>query len=228
MKQQPADTVSIRATGDFTKEICLPRTEAGLTGRTVSDLFDATMSSVGDNTKLLVLCTEGHDFCLGQVSSTNPVTFLQFQQILAALATAPFLSVALIRGKAFDAGADLAIACDWRVVTMDAELRFAHSRSLEAARGARLAQIVGASRAFDAIVRRQSIDAAEALRLGLATESLDEAGRTPFVAEIQAQLADISKSSISLLRGAVSSGADGSGDVERVASSLAISHSRAK
>ncbi|GAS92256.1 enoyl-CoA hydratase/isomerase family protein [Mycolicibacterium brisbanense] len=83
----------------------------------------------------------------------------------------PCPSVAAVRGHAYGAGLQLALACDFRIFAADARVGLTESRyGLLPDMGAtfRLPRIVGEGRARELILLGEIIDAAEALRIGLA------------------------------------------------------------
>jgi enoyl-CoA hydratase/carnithine racemase len=103
-------------------------------------------------------------------------------------------SVAAVRGHAYGAGLQLALACDFRVFAEDTKVGLVETRyGLLPDMGAtvRLPRIVGESRARELILLGDVIDAAEALRIGLANrvvagEDLDAAA-AEFAARLAAQ-----------------------------------------
>jgi len=92
-------------------------------------------------------------------------------------------SIAAVRGHAYGAGLQLALACDFRIFAQDAKVGLVETRyGLLPDMGAtvRLPRIVGESRARELILLGEVVDAAEALRIGLANrvvadEDLDAA-----------------------------------------------------
>jgi len=84
-------------------------------------------------------------------------------------------SIAAVRGHAYGAGLQLALACDFRILGHSAQVGLLETRyGLLPDMGAtvRLPRIVGESRARELILLGEVIDAAEALRIGLATKVL--------------------------------------------------------
>jgi enoyl-CoA hydratase/carnithine racemase len=80
-------------------------------------------------------------------------------------------SVAAVRGHAYGAGLQLALACDFRIFAENARVGLIETRyGLLPDMGAtvRLPRIIGESRARELILLGEVIDAAEALRIGLA------------------------------------------------------------
>src|SRR3954453_18154860 len=88
-----------------------------------------------------------------------------------AVARLPKPAVAAITGYALGGGCELALACDWRVVAEDAKLGQPEIKLgiIPGAGGTqRLARLIGPARAKDLIFSGRMVDAAEALRIGLA------------------------------------------------------------
>ena len=88
-----------------------------------------------------------------------------------AVARIPKPVVAAITGYALGGGCELALACDWRVVAEDAKLGQPEIKLgiIPGAGGTqRLARLIGPAKAKDLIFSGRMVDAAEALRIGLA------------------------------------------------------------
>jgi 2-oxoglutaroyl-CoA hydrolase len=92
--------------------------------------------------------------------------------------------VALLDGWVLGVGLELALACDFRLASPDAQLGLPEATigMIPGSGGTqRLARLIGLGRAKDAIMRGRRIGAEEALALGLVTEladDLDAAGTT--------------------------------------------------
>lgn len=85
-------------------------------------------------------------------------------------------SVAAVRGHAYGAGLQLALACDFRIFARDARVGLTETRyGLLPDMGAtfRLPRIVGEGRARELILLGEVVDADEALRIGLANRVVD-------------------------------------------------------
>jgi enoyl-CoA hydratase/carnithine racemase len=86
-------------------------------------------------------------------------------------------SVAAVQGHAYGAGLQLALACDFRVLAEGTKLGLIETRyGILPDMGAtvRLPRIVGEARARELILLGEIIDAAEALKIGLATKVVAE------------------------------------------------------
>lgn len=101
------------------------------------------------------------------------------------------VSIAAVQGHAIGAGAQLALACDLRVLTEDARLRLP-----EATLGlvpdltgtSTLTELVGYSRALEICLTGRAVPAAEALAMGLANAVVPAAGLDEAVAALTAAL----------------------------------------
>jgi enoyl-CoA hydratase/carnithine racemase len=101
-------------------------------------------------------------------------------------------SVAAVRGHAYGAGLQLALACDFRIFAENAKVGLIETRyGILPDMGAtvRLPRIVGESRARELILLGGVIDAAEALRIGLANRVVAGADLDAAAAELAARLA---------------------------------------
>lgn len=101
-------------------------------------------------------------------------------------------SVAAVRGHAYGAGLQLALACDFRIFAEDTKVGLTETRyGILPDMGAtvRLPRIVGESRARELILLGEIIDAAEALRIGLANRVVAGADLDAAAAELAARLA---------------------------------------
>ena len=101
-------------------------------------------------------------------------------------------SVAAVRGHAYGAGLQLALACDFRIFAEHTRVGLIETRyGLLPDMGAtvRLPRIVGESRARELILLGEVIDAAEALRIGLANRVVADAELDGAAAELAGRLA---------------------------------------
>ncbi len=101
-------------------------------------------------------------------------------------------SVAAVRGHAYGAGLQLALACDFRIFAEGTKVGLPETRyGLLPDMGAtvRLPRIVGESRARELILLGQVIDAAEALRIGLANRVVPGQDLDAAAAELAGRLA---------------------------------------
>src|SRR5580700_3750612 len=101
-------------------------------------------------------------------------------------------SIAAVRGHAYGAGLQLALACDFRIFAEGTKVGLLETRyGLQPDMGAtvRLPRIVGESRARELILFGEVIDAAEALRIGLANRVVADADVLSAATELAVRLA---------------------------------------
>lgn len=109
----------------------------------------------------------------GATLHDNPVTagILAAQDSYTWLAEAPFATIAAVRGYAFGAGLQLALACDLRIVARGTKLgllEFNYGIIPDLGGTQRLPRLVGAGKAKELIFTAARIDAEEAERIGIA------------------------------------------------------------
>jgi enoyl-CoA hydratase len=98
------------------------------------------------------------------------------QRTFAKLERLPMPSVAIINGYAFGGGLELALACTLRIATRNAKMGLPEIKlGLIPGYGGtqRLPRAVGEGRAMDMILTGRTVDAEEALRIGLVQRLLD-------------------------------------------------------
>jgi enoyl-CoA hydratase/carnithine racemase len=205
----------------------------------------AVGASLDDDVRVVVVRGEGRSFSAGldrSLFSTDPDTagglgelgrlpaeetqerIRRYQAGFRWLRSPGIVSVAAVQGHAIGAGAQLALACDLRVLTEDADLRLP-----EATLGlvpdltgtSTLTELVGYSRAMEICLTGRPVPAAEALALGLANavvpaDGLDEAVGV-LVTAITAAPAGASRETAALVRSAVRNDPETQDAAERAA-----------
>jgi len=129
--------------------------------------------------RAIVLTGAGTAFCAGadlvtrfasEGDATTDTFRPAFEELLDAIVAHPAPVIAAINGPAMGAGMQLAVACDVRVATTGARLAIPGGKlgiHLSARNIWRLAQLVGQATARDFLLAGRTVDADEALRLGL-------------------------------------------------------------
>ncbi|WP_245753576.1 enoyl-CoA hydratase/isomerase family protein [Geodermatophilus ruber] len=134
------------------------------------------------------------------------------------------VSIAAVQGHAIGAGAQLALACDLRVLTDDAQLRLPEvtlGLVPDLTGTSTLVELVGYARALELCLTGRPVDAAEARAMGLANavvprDELD-AAVAGFVSAVCAPPAGASRETAALIRSAVHNGAVAQDAAERAA-----------
>ena len=147
-----------------------------------------------------------------------------FQRAFTAWRRCDVVSIAAVRGHAVGAGFQLALACDLRVCGDSARfsMRETSLGLVPDLGGTRpLVEAVGYSRALEICLTGRSVDAAEALRLGLATIVVPDADVDDATADLVAALlappSEAVAATKALLAGAAEQGYDAALAAERAA-----------
>jgi enoyl-CoA hydratase/carnithine racemase len=144
---------------------------------------------------LAAVSTGGADFSFANMAKLDPEEaadkIARFQEGFSWLRRPDLVSIAAVRGHAIGAGFQLALACDLRVLTEDAQLTMAEvSLGLVPDLGGtkRLVELVGYSRALEICITGRRVKAAEAERIGLATSVVPSEGLETAVTELTGQI----------------------------------------
>ncbi len=174
---------------DAVATITLNRPEA-MNGLDVAtkDLLLATVQQVAEDAEVrcVVLTGSGRAFCVGQDlkehlaglrgDASIPLSDTvekHYNPIVLALATMPKPVIAAVNGVAAGAGASLAFAADFRILvdTAGYNTSFAGvALSCDTGASWTLPRLVGRAKAMELLYFPRTVDAAEALELGLATQ----------------------------------------------------------
>jgi enoyl-CoA hydratase/carnithine racemase len=210
----------------------------------------AVGASLDDDVRVVVLRGEGRSFSAGldrSLFSADPATtgglgglgrlpaeeaqerIRAYQAGFRWLRSPGIVSVAAVQGHAIGAGAQLALACDLRVLTDDAQLKLP-----EALLGlvpdltgtSTLMELVGYSRAMEICLTGRAVKAAEAQALGLANAVVPAAGLAAAVADLAAALTAApvaaSRATAALVRSAVRNDYEAQDAAERAAQVLRL------
>ena len=169
--------------GVATLSINRPRSRNALALQTMAELDEALHEVQRKRAHVLVIRGVGNQaFCAGgdlkelEHMRSKADAAAMARRMRATLDRIPQMSmpvIAGVNGDAFGGGAELAIACDFRIQAAHARIGFAQvNLGLMPAWGAseRLAALVGRGRALHLLLGGQAIDGDEALRVGLVEE----------------------------------------------------------
>jgi 2-(1,2-epoxy-1,2-dihydrophenyl)acetyl-CoA isomerase len=177
-----------------------PDSMNGLDVATKEALLAAVREAEQDvSVRCVVLTGSGRAFCVGQdlkehiaiLQSSDAESLFRtveehYNPIVTALVTMPKPVVAAVNGVAAGAGASLAFACDFRILTRSAGFNLAFTGvalSCDTGSSWTLPRIVGRAKAIELLYFPRTIDSQESLELGLATKVVDQ---DEFVAEVSA------------------------------------------
>lgn len=175
--QQGPDGLRVQKQDGVTT-LTLDRPERGnaLSAGLVAALADAVQACHDDGTRLLVLAGNGPHFCTGfdlgdldrESDDSLLARFVRVELLLQAVHAAPFSTVALVRGRAMGAGADLAAACEQRWIEPGASIAFPGAAFGLVLGSARLAALAGPARAREWIAGGAVVQAEAAAAAGFA------------------------------------------------------------
>ncbi len=206
---EPANGTVRYELSDGVATITLARPDAmnGLDVATKEALLDAVRRAAEDTAvRCVVLTGSGRAFCVGQdlkehitiLQSSNAESLFRtveehYNPIVTTLATMPKPVVAAVNGVAAGAGASLAFACDFRVLTQTAGFNLAFTGvalSCDTGSSWTLPRLVGRAKAMELLYFPRTIDSTEALELGLATSVVGPEDFEGAVTELARRLAD--------------------------------------
>jgi enoyl-CoA hydratase/carnithine racemase len=127
----------------------------------------------------------------------GPTGLEAWPDALVRLTRAPFVSIALIRGRATGNGSELALACDMSFASREKALlsRWEVGVGLVAGGGpmARLPRVMGRGRALEVLLSAGDIGGADAERLGYVNRALPDAELDDFVDALATRIASFDK-----------------------------------
>lgn len=166
--------------------IARPEAKNALDEKTLRALGDAA-SAVGWDVRAVVITGDGDAFCSGgdlselrnRGSAADAEKLTDFgAEVMAKVAAIPVLTIAAIDGPAFGGGAELAVACDVRVVGPRARISFKQAMmgtTTSWGSTARLTRLVGHGGASLLLLTAIEVDGDRAIELGLAEAKAEDA-----------------------------------------------------
>lgn len=208
MSTAPTEPPVLYDVSDGVATITLNRPDAmnSLDVTTKVALRDAVTQAADDGqVRCVVLTGRGRAFCVGQdlkehvdllESGTSDQLFRtvpeHFNPIVRALSTMAKPVVAAVNGVAAGAGASLAFACDFRVLSDGAGFNLAFAGiglSCDTGSSWTLPRLVGRAKAMELLYFPRTVKAEEALELGLATKVVPAVDLAAEVGDLAVQLA---------------------------------------
>ncbi|MGD0076112.1 MAG: enoyl-CoA hydratase/isomerase family protein [Candidatus Binataceae bacterium] len=133
----------------------------------------------------------------------------QMQRLMGRLAGLPVPVIGAINGDSLGGGCEVALACDIRIVSQTARFGFKQvTIGITPAWGGRrrLVRLIGRSRALSLLLTGELIDAAEALRLGLADRVVEPSEVVAAALELAGQIARNPRLAVRAIKQAVDEG----------------------
>ncbi len=171
--------IAVEAT-DECMNIVLRRPERAnaLSPAMVESLTVAIDEAVERGVHYVTIRGEGKHFCSGfdlapDEDGVLNLRFMQLERLLAKIAYAPVPIIACVNGAAIGAGADLVVACTFRIGTTNVTLRFPGPRFGVILGTHRLTRLVGGDSACRLLLLQEKVSAADALNMGLLSQVVD-------------------------------------------------------
>ncbi|MGC1816678.1 MAG: enoyl-CoA hydratase/isomerase family protein [Casimicrobiaceae bacterium] len=146
-----------------------------LSARLVERLHASLRNAFDSGARAIVLDSSGDRFCAGsdlsgadeQDDCELRERFGEIEDLLETVRRAPALTIAVVRGAALGAGADLVASCDYRIGTMGARFAFPGCRFGLVLGTRHLATVVGRQVARETLIEGRTLGATEAVGCGL-------------------------------------------------------------
>ncbi|HEY2819231.1 MAG TPA: enoyl-CoA hydratase/isomerase family protein [Casimicrobiaceae bacterium] len=146
-----------------------------LSPRLVAQLAASLHAAFESDARAIVFDSSGDRFCGGfDLADIEGLTdaqlrerFAAIEDLLETIRRAPALTIAVVRGAAIGAGADLVASCDYRIGASNARLAFPGSRFGVVLGTRHLAAVVGGQLAREILVEGRKLDASAAVECGL-------------------------------------------------------------
>lgn len=144
-----------------------------------------THAACDDDVRVVAFRGNGRAFCAGidlkelSQGKLDERNFMLWEECIRLLETMDKVAVALLHGHVLGSGVQLALACDLRIATPGTQLGLPAGREglLPGMAVWRLARFIGLGRALDLALVGDSIDGAEAQRIGLVSALVPEETR---------------------------------------------------
>ncbi|HBY98882.1 MAG TPA: hypothetical protein DEP84_33870 [Chloroflexi bacterium] len=213
------DEIQISYTGHLaTITINRPAKLNALTWEMVAALCDGLRTAEGSGTRVIALRGAGEHFCagadIGVEASLNPLDYRRFvesiQEITLAIRRLPMPVIAAVDGYAVGGGAELAVACDWRLATSRCRIGFPEvTLGISVTSGVThlLPRLIGFGRASEMLLTGRLVAAEEAQAIGLVNRVVPPDELDAAVAETAAQLARTGPLAVALQKRALAVGA---------------------
>ena len=185
-----------------------------LDAATARNLMRSIDHAVTTQARAVILRGVGPHFCSGFdfsniESKSHGDLLLQFVLIelfLQQLCRSPIATVAVASGRTLGAGADLFLACDHRLCFPDATFSFPGPSFGIVLGSRRIADRVGREMALDILDSGRTIDAKEAVQIGLASEIVEEPELGPRLKAIEEIVARLDALTVASIKSATLSG----------------------
>ncbi len=200
-----------------------PEKRNAMTAQMIAEIICTLDGAVNDaSVRVIVLSGAERGFCPGDdlagmgdvpdrllAQASVPVTHAGLQQLIREL---PIPVIASMHGYAFGVGLDLAMACDFRIVSDDIILQDQRviERGMHALTGCAWfhPRMMGVTRAMEFLILGEPIDAKTAMNVGMVTKCCPADKLTNVTAELAGRLATAPTKAIGLMKHQIVKGLD--------------------
>jgi enoyl-CoA hydratase/carnithine racemase len=186
---------------------------------TATALEHAVTDLTAKGARVLLLCGNGRAFCAGADLKERKGMDLagmlrhnaNIRAAIESIASAHFVTIAVINGLAMGGGVELALACDMRIAMAGISLGLTESRvgALPGGGGTqRLPRIIGVARALQLMLVGEPVTSEYALAIGLVNEVLPEDELDGRAIALATTLASRSAPALAAIKGLVYRGMD--------------------
>ena len=202
--------------------ITLDRPPVNAISRELTEDLDAAVAAAADDAIRAVIVTGSPHFAAGAdikgfqddfASGSSAEVGSRLSEVISRLETLPKPTLAAVRGYALGGGLELAMGCDFRLLSDDAQVGQPEIKLgiIPGAGGTqRLTRLVGLPRARDIIYSGRTVDAQEALAIGLADEVVPADDLEDRVVQAATEWAAGPTRAIAAAKKAINEGLDGS------------------
>lgn len=236
MEQNSASPVILREDTDGVAVLSINRPEAlNAMNRQILDALSAQLTQIAQDDSIDVLVFTGtgtKSFVAGadinELAQRTPVDGLaaRMQTVFSQIAASTKPTIAAVNGFAFGGGHELALACDIRICSENAQFALPETGLgiIPAAGGTqRLVRLIGMGRAIDMMLTGRRMDALTALTAGLVTELTDAQSLLETAHHTAQSIRSKGPLAIRLVKSVVTHGADASMDTGLLLETLAQS-----
>lgn len=207
--------------------LCRARKANALDPEMVQQLSAAVDSAVESGARVLMIESEldvfsaGVDLGFARTDADIAYHFTALSRLLNRLSEVPAVTVAVVEGPAYGAGADIVMSCDFRLAGEGAKLKFPGAQFGVVLGQRSVTGKVDRATLLETVLLGRELDADTGLSAGFFTHRLDRPGRERFVAELIEGTHRLTASTVTGVLGAVREPRD-SRELEDLVDSLVL------
>ncbi|MCM3668676.1 enoyl-CoA hydratase/isomerase family protein [Mesobacillus maritimus] len=166
------------------------------------------------NVDVLLITGTNHSFCAGADTTDflnmtveeNQLFLNQFEKMVKNIENLSIPVIGVINGYAFGGGAEIALACDFRIASPQASFRFPGASYGLVVSSRNLPVIVGASKAKELIFRSCVVSSEEAYRIGIVDQLIEEQELDAYAKKVAREILGNSMTAVKKVKEAINLG----------------------